>query len=204
MLSDLDEKTMTQNKLSIHVESGDIFYDNHNTGENFYDFLLSQQNDEAAYVPKKISYRNSFEAYIGSFSQRFSIEDQEKFDLLAFKNSKYLFYCFNDFIKAYGNPRYKLLHTRKMLDTVGLKNLEEKNKQFLLEKIIHGIEFENLYATNSERKPKIMSNIERNYRITRRVYQQLYIDTAELLAEFIRSLDSFQQWDLDEDIRANG
>ena len=152
----------------------------------------------------KNSYRNNFEAYIGSFLQSFSIEDQEKFDLLAFKNSKYLFYRFNDFIKAYGNPRYKLLHTRKMLDTVGLKKLEEKNKQFLLEKIIHGIEFENLYATNSERKPEIMSTIERSYRIARRVYQQLYIDTAELFAEFITSLDSFQQRNLDEDIRANG
>ena len=47
LLSDLGRKTMTQNKLSIHVESGDIFYDNHNTGENFYNFLLSQQNDKA-------------------------------------------------------------------------------------------------------------------------------------------------------------
>ena len=74
----------------------------------------------------------------------------------------------------------------------------------MLEKIIHGIEFENLYATNSERKPEIMSTIERSYRIARRVYQQLYIDTAELFAEFIRSLDSFQQRDLDEDIRGNG
>ena len=91
---------MTQNKISIHVESGDIFYDNHNTGENFYSFLLSQQNDEAAYVPKKLSYRNSFEAYISTFLQDFSIDDQEKFDLLSFKNSKYLFYRFNDFIKA--------------------------------------------------------------------------------------------------------
>ena len=89
---------MTENKLSIHVESGDIFYDNHNTDENFYSFLLSQQNDEAAYVPKKFSYKNSFETYIGSFLQSFSIDDQEKFDLLAFKNSKYLFYRFNDFI----------------------------------------------------------------------------------------------------------
>ena len=52
---------MTQNKLSIHVESGDIFYDNHNTEENFYSFLLSQQNDEAAFVPKKFSYRDTFE-----------------------------------------------------------------------------------------------------------------------------------------------
>ena len=28
-----------------------------------------------------------------------------------------------------------------MLDTVGLQKVEEKNKQFLIEKIIHGIEF---------------------------------------------------------------
>ena len=62
------------------------------------------------------------------------------------------------------------------------KKIAEKNKQFLIEKIIHRIEFENLYATNSERKPEIMSTIERNYRIARRIYQQLHIDTAELFA----------------------
>ena len=136
LLSDLRRKTMTQNKLSIHRESGEIFYDNHNTEENF---LLSQQNNEAAYVPKKFSYNNTFEKYITSFLQNFSIDDQEKFDLLTFKNSKYLFYRFNDFIKIYGNPRYKLLHTRKMLDSVALKKLEDRNKQFLIEKIIHGV-----------------------------------------------------------------
>ena len=48
-------------------------------------------------------------------------------------------------MKAYGNPRYKLLHTRKMLDSVGLKKVEDKNKQFLIEKIIHGVDFENFY-----------------------------------------------------------
>ena len=62
----------------------------------------------------------------------------------------------------YENPRYRLLHTKKMLDFVGIKKIEEKNKQFLFEKIIHAIEFENLYATDSERKPEIMSTIERN------------------------------------------
>ena len=56
LLSDLGRETMTQNKISIHVESGDIFYNNHNNGENFCSFLLSQQNHEAAYVPKKNSY----------------------------------------------------------------------------------------------------------------------------------------------------
>ena len=157
-----------------------------------------------AYVPKKFSYRNSFEAYISSFLQSFSIKDQEKFDLLAFKNSKYLFYRFNDFIKVNGNPRYKLLHTRKMLDTVGLQKVEQKNKQFLIEKIIHDIEFENLYATDSERKPEIMSMIEGNYRIAREVYQQLHLDIIELFAEFIRSFSVTGLRDMDEDIAANG
>ena len=90
----------------------------------------------------------------------FLIDDQEKFDLLAFKNSKYLFYRFNDFVKMYGNPRYKLLHTRKMLDTVGLQKVEEKNNQFLIQKIILGVEFENSYQ--KEKKAEILETIEGN------------------------------------------
>ena len=180
---------MTQSKTSIHVESGDIFYDNHNTGENF--FAVSAEW-WGSICTKKFSYRNSFEAHISTFLQDFSIDDQEKFDLLAFKNSKYLFYRFNDFIKAYGNPRYKLLDTRKMLDTVGMKKVEEKSKQFLIEKIICGVEFENLYKSDPERKPEIMSTIEGNYRIARRVYQQLYINISGLFADFIRSMSSYE------------
>ena len=34
LISDLGRQVMTQNKLSIHVEKGDNFYENHNTGEN--------------------------------------------------------------------------------------------------------------------------------------------------------------------------
>ena len=49
-----------------------------------------------------------------------------------------------------------------MLDTVGLKKIEEKNKQFLIEKLIHSVEFEDLYATNPEKKkPEILSTMEK-------------------------------------------
>ena len=105
LMSDLGRQVMTENKLSIHVESWDIFYENHNTGENFYNFLLAQQNDNAAFIPKKFAYCRSFESYISQFLQAFSIDDEEKYDLFAHKNSKYLFYHFNDYIKAYGNSR---------------------------------------------------------------------------------------------------
>ena len=127
-----------------------------------------------------------------------------KFDLLAFKNSKYLFYRFNDFVKAYGNPRYKLLHARKMLDTVAIKKVEDKNKQLMIEKIIYGAEFESLYESNSEKKPEIMNTIKANYRIARRVYQQLHLDISELFADFIWSMSIYELQDIDEDIKVNG
>ena len=59
-MSDLGGQAMNDNRLLIHVESGDIFYENHNIGDNFYNFLLAQQNDDAAFIPKKNFYRRSF------------------------------------------------------------------------------------------------------------------------------------------------
>ena len=58
-----------------------------------------------------------------------------------------------------------------MLDTVNVKKIEEKNKQFLIEKTIHSVEFTDLYATNPEKKKQILPAMENNYRILKRVYQ---------------------------------
>ena len=90
-----------------------------------------------------------------------------------------------------------------MLDTVSIKKIEEKNKQFLIEKLIHSVEFEDLYATILK-KLEILQIMEGNYRILRRVYQQLHIDVTELFSEFINSLSSYEIKAMDDDIKANG
>ena len=60
-----------------------------------------------------------------------------------------------------------------MLDSVGLQKIEEKSKQFLIEKIIHNVEFKNPYNIETEKKPEIIETVESNYKVARRVYQQL-------------------------------
>ena len=104
----------------------------------------------------------------------------------------------------YRNPRYKLLHTRKMLDSKALEKLESKNKQFMIEKIIQGVEFENAYQSNPEKNPEMIRTIESNYRVARRVYQQLFLDIAELFHECIESIDFYEQQDIEEDMKTNG
>lgn len=151
----LGNNVMKNNRLSIHVERGDIFYQNDNTGENFYNFLLAQQHDETAFVPKKFSCRNSFEKYIDSFLPLFSIDDIEKLDLYANKTSKYLFYPFNDYIKAYGNKRRKIKHTQEIRDSIGLQKIEKIDQQLLIEKIIHSAEFKNPYENFIGKKKQL-------------------------------------------------
>ena len=61
-----------------------------------------------------------------------------------------------------------------MLNSAGIKKVEEKNKQFLIEKIIHGVEFENFYQSNPEKKAR-----------NNGVYQYLYYDLAQLFSEYV-------------------
>ena len=147
LLSNLGRNVMPSNRLSIHIAYSDIYYENHNTGENFYNFLIDQQNEDAAFIPEQLAYRNSFEKYISSFSPAFSIGNVEKYDLYANENSKYLFYRFNKYINAYRGKRRKLEHTQKLKDSIGLKKIEERNKQF---------EFQNPYTNSVEQKPEII------------------------------------------------
>ena len=85
-----------------------------------------------------------------------------------------------------------------------MQKVEEKSKQFLIEKIIHGVEFNNPYNIEIEKKPDIVETVESNYRVARRVYQHLWIDISELFAEFIRSVPPQDLQDMDEDIKSNG
>ena len=43
--------------LSINIETGNIFYENYNTNESMYDFLLRQQDDTKKIIHTTITYR---------------------------------------------------------------------------------------------------------------------------------------------------
>ena len=46
-----------------------------------------------------------------------------------------------------------------------MKKNEVRDRQFLVEKIIHSVEFSNPYENLIEKKPEIIETVESNYRI---------------------------------------
>ena len=170
---------MTNNNLSIHIETGDIFYNDFNTKENFHNFLLAQQNKLKQLIPKRISYHYSFEKYTRRYLLSFSLEEINRFDMLSNKNVNYLLYKFNDWIKSIGAEKILIRHTSKVRDKIGLQKTEENDKQLLIEKIIARIENKNPYTTETEKETETMLEIEKKkYRICRRVYQTLFYEIA--------------------------
>ena len=86
---------------------------------------------------------------------------------------------------------------------LSLKTIEDSHRQFLIEKIIHGVEFSNPFANSIEKNPEIVDTAEKNYKISRRVYQSLFVDVADIFIEYIHSLDADEIQQLDDDLKAN-
>lgn len=59
----------------------------------------------------------------------------------------------------------------------------------MIEKLIQGVEFGGNQEVN---KPEIMETLESNFKVARRVYQQLHYDIAELIYEYIQSIDLYE------------
>ena len=89
---------------------------------------MAQQDETKAIIPKRIAYHYSFEKHIKNYLPFFSVDDLEKFDLYANKNSKYLLYKLNDWIQSLqGAEKLIIRHTSKAKDSVSLKSIEEKD-----------------------------------------------------------------------------
>ena len=71
--------------LSIHIETGKIFYDNYNTNESIYSFLLNQQDETKQVIRATLTYKECFSDYLKYFLVDVDNETVEKFDFLHTK-----------------------------------------------------------------------------------------------------------------------
>ena len=54
LMSGMARQVMTSNRLSIHVNTGDIFYENHNTGEVLQFFGCTTKSGSCLYTKKNL------------------------------------------------------------------------------------------------------------------------------------------------------
>ena len=102
-----------------------------------------------------------------------------------------------------GAEQTLIRRTSEVKDKIGLQKVEEKDKQFSIEKIIAEIEKKSPYIIETEKKPEIMLKLRK---ITGFVdaYQSLFFDIAETFIQYINTLAPDEIKQLDDDLKANG
>ena len=123
-MTDFGSRLMKENNLSIHVDTGDLYYNGVNTCEYIYDFVLSQKDFSKKIVKEKLYYSRTFEQYLCEFLEGFDAEADAKLDTLTNNCIKYLFYRYNDSLVFVSIEPAFVVHTKVSADEVVLENLK--------------------------------------------------------------------------------
>lgn len=124
-----------------------MFFDNVNSDESIYKFLLSQQDSS-----------------------------KKSIVILAKKNSKFLFYKFNDYSSRIGKPLQLVRHTVISNDDYALTEFQNRNWSDFIKRILevpqNGLELTN-YSITDKSENKIITDTTQNFKIIK-TYMSLY------------------------------
>ena len=133
--SDFCQELFIENKLKIHIETGNIFFNNLDTNESIYGFFQQQENQSKAKINFEFSFTDSDEDYFDWLVQGFKGNEDQKFDVLTNKNSKYLFYWFNDYLERLLQPIKPVRHSIITDDDLALEVIQNENWQYFIKTI---------------------------------------------------------------------
>ena len=107
----LANKFFFRTSFQIHIETGNIYYNNLNTNEPFTVFFKNNRTRQKKIINTTLSFTDFFSNYIREFLDDLYFGTSDRFDMLANKNVKYLFYRYNDFflLKKLTNNIFKAL-----------------------------------------------------------------------------------------------
>ena len=183
--SNIGSQIFRENMLSIHIETGNIFCDNYNTNESIYGFLLNQQGETKQKIHGTLTYRDSLSNYVKYFLDDLDNETVEKFDFFAYKNVKYLFYKFNDYLLFNGLNTVPVKPSRINENKIVMEEIQNRDCQYLVEFVGHD---KTHLKSLPKAERKIIKSMKYNYRVARRVYASTYANMAEQFRIYLNSL----------------
>ena len=105
---DLCKEILENSNLKIHIETGNIYYKNKDTNESIFEFIKNEQDSSKGMINYDLPFEGNFKDYYKWILNNYDSCEKTKFDLLTFKNTKYLIYRFNDMLKSTGQAMIKI------------------------------------------------------------------------------------------------
>ena len=200
------QDALERDGISIHVPTSNIFVNNENTGESLYTFLNNQQDTTKKEIPLDFTYDDDLTDYMAKYLPAINEFDEVKHDFLTNKNSKFLFHLFNKYQEDRGRPKFPIRHSTLTDDNYALQALQNKNRPYLLRRII---EFSQGFINLSDLTEidaieiNILNNTRANFEIVKNLYNELFTSVGINLHEYFRNLGLIERQRIDTDLTNN-
>ena len=196
---------MTQNRLSVHSSTGDLYYDGVNANESLFDFIVSQKNRTKKRIREKLYYGGTFEQYLSELLPAIDADADAKLDTLTNKSIKYLFYRYNDYLVFKGFDPSPIIHTKLSIDEVVMEKLQNRDWQYLIESLIYKVEQEkDNYKIKMTEDSEMIQDMSKNYRLLRRIHHDLSTIITENFKLYLSTLTQSEFEEIDSDIISSG
>ena len=90
--SDICKKILATNKFKIHVETGNIYYDNNDISESIFDFFIKQQDPSKGIIEHDFAYEGGYNDYFQWLIDGFNSQETTKLDVLSSKKMQNYFF----------------------------------------------------------------------------------------------------------------
>ena len=204
--SNFCQEILIQNELKIHIETGNIFFNNLDTNESIYDFFQKQENIGKVNIHSdQFTFTDSYEDYFERLVHGFKQGDDQKYDVLTNKDSKYLFYCLNDYSQRVLEPIKPVRHSVITDDDIALDVIQNENWQYFIETILKTCQTNNGGINNTVelKNIKLIKNSVENITICKQRYQNFYDQTSQYLTNTIKNLPADKINKIDQDLQRN-
>ena len=130
---DICKRVLISNKLKIHLETGNIYY---NDKDTIFDFFYKQQDSTKGIIDYDFVYSRGYVGYFDWLIHRFDSYQKTRLDIISNKNAKYLFYRYNDILQQSDFKVKKIRHRVLTDDYFGIEEIQRQNWQYFVESVL--------------------------------------------------------------------
>ena len=195
--SNICKKILLDNKLKIHVETGNIYYDNTDTNESIHEFIIAQQNPISGTIDHTFTFDRDYATYFEWLINGFSAPKKQKLDIFKNKNSKFLFYHFNDCLQQNGQELKKIKPSVVTQDYIAAQEIQDKNWQYFVESVLS---YSDEPKEKESQKPFQLDTLE-NVTVLKKTYEKLYDTVAKQFNTTLQKLPVELSQQINNDFR---
>ena len=162
------------NNLKIHIETGNIYYNDRDTNDSIFEFIQNQQNTSKGIINHDFKFSANLKENYKWILNEFDAQDKTSYDILSLKNVKFLVYQYNDLLASGGNKLIKIRHSQVTDDYLAAEEIQSQDCQYFIERILEVSKDPNKIQS----KEKFLQNTMENVTIAKKIYKMIFNTVA--------------------------